>query len=73
MDKCGFVFGTSKIGDKGQVVIPKDARDLYGIKPGDSVVVVGNANKGIVIVKADQFLNVANNIVDVVTTLKKDE
>lgn len=73
MDKSRFVFGTSKIGEKGQVVIPKDARDLYGIKPGDSVVVVGNADKGIVIVRADQFMKVAGDIIDVVTTLKKDD
>lgn len=73
MDKSRFVFGISKIGEKGQVVIPKDARDLYGIKPGDSVVVVGNADKGIVIVRADQFMKVAGDIIDVVTTLKKDD
>ena len=31
-----YIFGVVKVGDKGQIVIPKDARNLYGIKPGDA-------------------------------------
>ena len=30
------VFGTAKVGDRGQIVIPKEARELFGIKPGDT-------------------------------------
>ena len=33
------VFGTAKVGDRGQIVIPKEARELFGIKPGDTLLI----------------------------------
>ena len=36
-----------KIGEKGQFVVPKEARDLFGIRPGDTVLVVADEEKGI--------------------------
>ena len=48
-----YVFGTSKINEKGQLVIPKDARDLFNIKPGDTLLILGQKDKGLAIVKAD--------------------
>lgn len=47
------MFGTSKINEKGQLVIPKEARDLFDIKPGDTLLILGKADKGLAIVKAD--------------------
>lgn len=38
-----------KIGEKGQFVVPKEARDLFDIKPGDSILVLGDEEKGIAI------------------------
>ena len=49
-DKYG---GISKVGEKGQIVIPKEARDMFDIKPGDSVVVLCDKKKGMAIVKAN--------------------
>lgn len=46
-------FGISKVGEKGQIVIPKEARDMFDIKPGDSVVVLCDKKKGMAIVKAN--------------------
>ena len=37
MNKTRHIFGTAKVGDRGQIVIPKDARELYGIRPGDTL------------------------------------
>ncbi len=37
-----FIFGTVKVGEKGQIVIPKEAREQYGIKPSDMLLVLGN-------------------------------
>ena len=37
-----YIFGVVKVGDKGQVVIPRDARKLYGIQPGDALIVLGD-------------------------------
>ena len=45
--------GIAKVGEKGQIVIPKEARDMFGIKPGDCVVVLGDKQKGMAIVKSE--------------------
>lgn len=38
------LFGVVKVGEKGQIVIPKEARDLFGIKPGSSLMVAADKN-----------------------------
>ena len=53
--KGKHIFGTTKINDRGQVVIPKKARELFGIKNGDSLVVLGDEAEGIALIKADIF------------------
>lgn len=40
---------TVKIGEKGQFVIPKEARDMLGVKPGDTILVLGDDEKGLAI------------------------
>ena len=45
--------GIAKVGEKGQIVIPKEARDMFEIKPGDCVVVLCDKKKGMAIVKSD--------------------
>ena len=40
---------TVKIGEKGQFVIPKEARDIFGIRPGDTIIVVGDVERGLAI------------------------
>ena len=37
------IFGTAKVGEKGQIVIPKDARQIFGVKPGDESLGVSRA------------------------------
>ena len=36
------IFGTAKVGEKGQIVIPKDARTLFGIQSGDTLLILGD-------------------------------
>ena len=55
VQKNQFFFGTTKINDRGQVVIPKKARELFGINNGDSLVVLGDEAEGIALIKADIF------------------
>ena len=45
--------GIAKVGEKGQIVIPKEAREMFGIKPGDAVVVLCDIKKGMAIVKSE--------------------
>lgn len=52
MEKNKYI-GVCKVGEKGQIVIPKEARDMFGIAPGDSVVVLCDREKGMAVVKAD--------------------
>ena len=40
---------TVTVGEKGQIVIPKQARELFGIKPGDTLLLLGDAQRGIAI------------------------
>lgn len=60
--KGKHIFGTVHVGERGQVVIPKQARDLFAIKPGDILVVLGDESPehpGLAMMKEDFFLGVA--------------
>ena len=43
--------GIARVGEKGQIVIPKEARDMFNIKPGDSLAILCDKKKGMAIVK----------------------
>ena len=58
------LFGSVKVGERGQVVIPKDARELFDIKPGDILLVLGDVERGIALVKADKIQEFARRILD---------
>ena len=49
-----YIFGVVKVGDRGQIVIPKEAREVYGIKAGDSLLVLGDT-KGMAVIKTEIF------------------
>ena len=60
----GEIYGTVKVGDRGQVVIPSKARKDLKIKPGDLLLVMAGRNKsGIAMVKADAMREFANKII----------
>lgn len=40
---------TATVGEKGQIVIPKQAREVFGIKPGDTLILLGDIERGIAI------------------------
>ena len=49
-----YIFGVVKVGDKGQIVIPKDARKIYDIKPGDALMMLGD-QRGMALLKTEIF------------------
>ena len=63
-DKEGkYLFGAVKVGDKGQVVIPRDARKLYDIKPGDALIVLGD-QRGMALLKTEIFQDVIDQAME---------
>lgn len=64
MVKGKHIFGTVKVGQKGQIVLPVEARKIFKIKSGDSLLVLGDESQGIAIVKSESFLEFANAIID---------
>lgn len=48
-----------KVGPKGQITIPKEAREMFDIKEGETLMVLGDKDKGIAIFKADSFYSLA--------------
>lgn len=65
--KGKHVFGTVQLGERGQIVIPKKARDLLGFQRGDVLVVLGDSNPetaGLALVHSDRFLRMVNGPLD---------
>ncbi len=61
-----YLFGVVKVGDKGQIVIPKDARKIYDIKPGDTLMMLGD-QKGIAMLKTDVFQHIIDQAMEGLT------
>lgn len=53
---------TVTVGEKGQIVIPKQARDVFGIYPGDTLVVLGDEKRGIAIPPKSMLTNFAHAV-----------
>ena len=51
--KGHYVFGTVKVGERGQIIIPKEARETFDIKAGDTLIVLGDEKWGIAVTKSD--------------------
>ena len=56
------IFGTAKVGEKGQIVIPKAARQIFGVKPGDTLLILGDEETGIIVTKPDVLRDAADDI-----------
>lgn len=65
----GKSMASAKVGEKGQIVIPKDMRDMFGIRPGDSILLLADIERGIAIAKYDDYFAFAQKIVE----MKKDD
>lgn len=56
------VFGTAKVGDRGQIVIPKEARELFNIRPGDTLLILGEEETGLIVSRPEVLSDIANQI-----------
>ncbi len=57
-----YIFGTVTVGTKGQIVIPKQAREVFEIAPGDKLVMLGDIEQGMALIKSDKLLNFTSEI-----------
>ena len=58
-----YIFGVVKVGDKGQIVIPRDARKVYDIKPGDALLLLGD-QRGMALVKTEIFQSAIDQVME---------
>ena len=53
---------TAKVGEKGQIVIPKEAREVFGIRPGDTLILLGDEKLGIAIPPKETFEKLSKTV-----------
>ncbi|MGH4036930.1 MAG: AbrB/MazE/SpoVT family DNA-binding domain-containing protein [Sphaerochaeta sp.] len=63
-DKNNRYMGSVKVGQKGQIVIPKEVREMFDIKPGDSLLLLADQEKGIAIERMSVYNKIADAIFD---------
>ena len=73
LPKGKHIFGTVKVGERGQIVIPKEARELFNINAGDTLLVLGDEEQGLAIAKADVIKEVAVKILKGLGGFKPDD
>lgn len=66
------VFGTAKVGDRGQIVIPKEARELFNIHPGDTLLILGEEDTGLIVSRPEVISDIANRLFNSVKEKRKD-
>lgn len=62
MEQKDKYIWTCKVTSKGQMVIPKEARKVFNIKEGDTLILFGDTEKGIALAKYEDYLNFAKEI-----------
>ena len=66
-------MSTVKVGEKGQIVIPKEARDMFEIEPGDSLLLLADKKRGIAIVGFDGMVDFMNESIHQARQMRKED
>ncbi len=64
MDRSRNFIATVKIGPKGQIVIPKEVRDMFSLSSGDSLVLLADIDRGIALQRAECLNDIVHSIVE---------
>jgi len=57
------IFGMVTVGTKGQIVIPKKARKVFNIKPGDQLMLIGDEKQGLAIITSNELTHILSTII----------
>ena len=60
--KGKHMFGLVQVGDKGQIVIPSRARKIFDINTGDKLIVLGDEDQGLALLKENNFMDLVNQL-----------
>ena len=63
IDQDRFIVSV-KVGPKGQITVPVEARRMFGIREGDTLMVMGDRRRGIALLKADEFYKLQGGMFD---------
>ncbi|PIZ00979.1 AbrB family transcriptional regulator [bacterium (Candidatus Howlettbacteria) CG_4_10_14_0_8_um_filter_40_9] len=67
----GKCYGTTSVGERGQIVIPKEARDEMKLRAGDKLVVCGKHDKALILIKADELPQFLDGMIGKLTEMKE--
>ncbi len=56
------IMGLAKVGERGQIVIPKDMREMFDINPGDSILLLADIDRGIALLPYSEYMKFAKRV-----------
>ena len=68
-----YYMASVRIGPKGQIVIPKEARDLFGLEPGDTLVLLADRKRGIALQTVQTLAPIARGVFDTLPEAEEEE
>lgn len=68
--KGKYIFGFAQVGAKGQIVIPKKAREVFKINSGDNLLILGDEEQGLAIMTKEKYEKLSQQIFDVLKETK---
>ena len=69
-DNERYYMASVRLGPKGQIVIPKEARELYGVRPGDSIMLLVDCHRGIALQRMEDCREVFSKVFSLHPELK---